>query len=558
MQQIKLIVDDLVKNGTVSKEQLESAKDESKKKGMPLDKVLIKEGLVTERDIVSVLSDRLGIPFMDLSDYVVDTSVINLVPEAVAERYKLIPIFKIGQTLTIAMANPQDINAIDQVRLKSKCEIEPVLATETDIRNAIDQYYGVTGSVEEVIKQIDASKKAAKGKKVSEADLAEDAPVIKLVNLIILQAVKDKASDVHIEPDEKVLRVRYRIDGILHEGIKPPKELESAILSRVKILAKMDIAEKRRPQDGRILLKMEGRDIDLRVSSFPTIFGENIVIRILDKTSVLMGLSEIGMNAAALKEFDKLIRRPYGILLVTGPTGSGKTTTLYAALSTINSSEKNIITIEDPVEYQLDMIRQTQVNPKAGLTFASGLRSILRQDPDIIMVGEIRDKETAEIANHAALTGHLVLSTLHTNDSAGAITRLADMGIEPFLVSSSVIGILAQRLVRVICPKCKEKIIPTDDILRDLHLERSDDIAIYRGKGCPKCKETGYTGRIGLYELLVINEEIKKLIIAKASADEIKKKAAEFGMKSLYDDGIDKALAGVTTIEEVLRVSEEQ
>lgn len=561
MEQMKFVIDNLVKKEVISKEQLEEARDGSKKTGLPLDKVLIKKGIITEENIATVLSEHLGIPFMDLSDYLVDASVAKLVPEALAQRYKLIPLFKIGQTLTVAMANPQDINAIDQVRLKSKCEVEPVISTETAIKNAIDQYYGVSGGVAEVIKQMDEAKRVAKGRTVSKEDLAklaEGAPVIKLVNLIFIQAVKDKASDIHIEPDERVLRVRYRIDGILHEGVKPPKDLEAAIISRIKVLAKMDIAEKRRPQDGRIQLKMQGRDIDLRVSSFPTVYGENIVIRILDKTSVLLGLAELGMNPATLKEFDRLIRRPFGIILVTGPTGCGKTTTLYASLSTINSAEKNIITIEDPVEYQLPMIRQTQVSPKAGLTFASGLRSILRQDPDIIMVGEVRDVETAEIAIHAALTGHLVFSTLHTNDAAGAIIRLIDMGTEPFLVSSSIIGVLAQRLVRVICPKCKEKSIPTDAMLKDLQLERSDNIALYRGKGCPKCRDTGYMGRTGIYELFVINDDIKKLIIAKASADEIKKKAINSGMKTLRNDGIEKALAGITTVEEALRVTQEE
>ncbi|NQT94855.1 MAG: type II secretion system ATPase GspE [Candidatus Omnitrophica bacterium] len=561
MEQVKLVIDDLVKKGLVSKEQLVKAEEDSKKKGMPLDKVLVKHGVITEENIASVISERLGIPFMDLTDYLIDASAVKLVPEAIAQRYKLVPLFKIGQTLTVAMVNPQDINAIDQVRLKSRCEIEPVLATEKAIRDSIDQYYGVAGGVDEVIKEMDKAKKTIAGKPASDkelARLAEDAPIIKLVNMIIMQAVKDKASDIHIEPEEKMLRVRYRIDGLLHEGPQPPKDLEAAILSRVKVLANMDIAERRKPQDGRIMLKMQGKDIDMRVSSFPTVHGENIVIRILDKASVLLGLAELGMSKEALKGFDKLIRRPHGIILVTGPTGSGKTTTLYAALSTINTEEKNIITIEDPVEYQLPMIRQTQVNVKAGLNFASGLRSILRQDPDIIMVGEIRDPETAEIATQAAMTGHLVFSTLHTNDAAGAVTRLVDMGMEPFLVSDSVIGILAQRLVRVVCEKCKEKITPTDDMLKDLGLERSDNISIYKGKGCPKCKNMGYMGRAGIYELLIIDDDIKKLIIAKASADEIKKKAVSSGMQTLRDDGIEKATAGITSVEEVLRATQEE
>ncbi len=561
MEQIKLIIDDLIKKGIIADDQLKAAQEESRKRGLAIDKVLIQQGLIKEEDIVNIISEHMGIPFMNLSDYLIDSSVIELVPESISQKYNLIPIFKIGQTLTVAMANPQDINAIDQVSLKSKCDVEPVLATETAIRNAIDQYYGISGGVDEVIKQMNDAKKSSAMGAVSDrelAKLADNAPVVKLVNMIIMQAVKDKASDIHIEPDEKILRVRYRVDGILHEGPKPPKDLEAAIISRVKVLASMDIAERRKPQDGRIMLKMRGKEIDLRVSSFPTVYGENIVIRLLDKTSVMLGLAELGMDKETLKSFNTIIRKPFGIILVTGPTGSGKTTTLYASLSTINSQEKNIITIEDPVEYQIPMIRQTQINPKAGLTFASGLRSMLRQDPDIIMVGEIRDSETAEIATQAALTGHLVFSTLHTNDSAGAIIRLIDMGIEPFLVSDSVIAILAQRLVRIVCPKCKEKIAPTDEMLKDLELERSGNINIYRGKGCQKCKDTGYIGRAGLYELLVINDEIKKLIIEKASADKIKAKAIEAGMKTLYDDGIAKALSGITSIEEVLRVAREE
>jgi len=561
MEQIQLVIDDLIKKGIVSKQQFESAREESKNKGLPINKVLISKGIVKEKDIASVISERLGIPFMDLSDYLIDADVIKLVPESIAQRYKLIPLFKIGQTLTVAMADPQDINAMDQVRLKSGCEIDAVLATETDIKNAMDQYYGTSGGVEEVIKQMNEVKRSASVAPASDKELAkmaEDAPVVKLVNMIIIQAVTEKASDIHIEPDEKVLRVRYRVDGILHEVPKPPKDLEAAIISRVKVLASMDIAERRKPQDGRIMMKMQGKDIDMRVSCFPTVYGENIVIRLLDKTSLLLGLSELGMRPEMHKTFDKIIRKPFGIMLVTGPTGSGKTTTLYAALNTINSEEKNIITIEDPVEYQISMIRQTQVNPKAELTFASGLRSILRQDPDVIMVGEIRDSETAEIATQAALTGHLVFSTLHTNDASGAITRLADMGIEPFLISDAVIGVLAQRLVRVICPKCKEKLVPTDATLKDLKLKRSDDLALYHGKGCAKCKDTGYVGRVGIYELLVIDDELRKLIIAKAPADQIKAKAVELGMKTLYEDGIAKALEGITSVEEVLRVAREE
>jgi type IV pilus assembly protein PilB len=373
---------------------------------------------------------------------------------------------------------------------------------------------------------------------------------------MIMQAVKDRASDIHIEPEEDNCRVRYRIDGILHEINILPKNLQSAVISRIKILSKMDIAESRKPQDGRIRIKIESRDLDIRVSTFPTVHGENIVMRLLDKTSVILGLKELGFLENELNAFDKLIKHPNGIILVTGPTGSGKTTTLYAALSAISSMEKNIITIEDPVEYELPLIRQTQVNPKAGITFANGMRAILRQDPDIIMIGEIRDKETAEIAIQAALTGHLVFSTLHTNDAPSAVTRLIDMEVEPFLISSSVIGILDQRLVRLICNKCKEKYTPTEEVLKELNMKEGS--LLYRGKGCPACKNTGFVGRVGIFELCAINDELKKMIDARRSADEIKKKAIALGMKTLREDGVKKIEMGLVSLEEVLEVTQVQ
>ena len=553
----RVSADLLIKKGIITEGQINKAKEEAMKTGMTTEKALEKLGFISEVDIAVVYADSLGIPFIDLSDYLIDPEVIKLVPEAVANKYKAVPLFKIGNSLTVAMADPEDIAALDEIRIKSKFDIvEPVLSTPDMIQGVIDQYYGAIGSAEELVKgmtkeKMDASAKSVKGL----AGAAEEAPVIKLVNLIILQAVKDKASDVHIEPaDDKVL-IRFRIDGILHEVQQIPKHLQSALASRVKVMAKMDIAEIRNPQDGRIQLKMESKSLDLRVSTFPTMHGENIVMRILDKSSVILGLKELGFSSKDLVEFDKLVRRPNGIVLVTGPTGSGKTTTLYAALSAINSIEKNIITIEDPVEYEIPLIRQTQVNPRAGLTFANGLRSILRQDPDIIMVGEIRDKETADIAIQASLTGHLVLSTLHTNDAASSLTRLVDMGVEPFLIASSVIGILAQRLVRVVCPKCKEKYIPSDEIIKDLGL--SQKIELFRGKGCMHCRNTGFTGRLGIFELLSVTEEIKNMVTAKRSANEIKKKALEQGMRVLRDDGMEKVKSGVTTAEEVLRVTEE-
>ena len=546
----------LLKKGLVTQNQVEQAKEEMKKTGLPLEKALEKLGYIAEEDIASAIADTLGVPYMNLTDYLIDPEVIKLMPEALAKKYKVAPLFKIGDTLTLAMVDPQDIMAIDDIRRKIKVDsIDTVLATEKGVQSVLDSYYGVIGTVDEVVKGIDKVKLEvhvkAGTKQISEA--AGEPPVIKLVNLVITQAVKDKASDIHVEPDEDIMRIRYRIDGILHEVNTIPKHLQSAVISRIKILAKMDIAEQRKAQDGRIRLKKEDRDIDIRVSSFPTIHGENIVMRLLDKTTALIGLVELGLSKENLKHFDKLIRRPNGIILVSGPTGSGKTTTLYAALSTINSMEKNIITIEDPVEYELPLIRQTQVNPKAGLIFATGLRSILRQDPDVVMVGEIRDKETADISIQAALTGHLVFSTLHTNDAPSALARLVDINVEPFLISSSIIGILAQRLVRVICPKCKEKHTPATEVLKNLGLK--EKIEFYRGKGCSKCKETGFAGRIGIFELLILDEDIKKMVIAKTSTDEIKKKAISKGMRTLFADGISKAKDGTTTIEEVLRVT---
>jgi len=543
----------VIKKGLITQDQLERARTEVKKTGLPLRKALEKLGFITEEQIANTVADALGVTYMNLTDYMIDPEVIKLVPEAVAKKYKAVPLFKIASTLTLAMVDPQDILAIDEIRRKSKADsIDVVLASEEGIQKALDAYYGAMGTVEELVKGIDKAKFDAKGAAGAE-EMAGEAPVIRLVNLMINQAIKDKASDIHIEPNDDAVRIRYRIDGILHEINTMPKHLQSVVISRVKILAKMDIAEQRKPQDGRIRIKKEDRDVDIRVSSFPTVHGENIVMRLLDKLTALLGLAELGLSKEDLKKFDKLIRYPNGIILVTGPTGSGKTTSLYAALSTINSMEKNIITIEDPVEYELPLIRQTAVNQKAGLTFATGFRSILRQDPDIVMVGEIRDKETADIAIQASMTGHLVFSTLHTNDAASALSRLIDMGVEPFLISSSIMGVMAQRLVRVICPKCKEKHTPSDEALKDLGL--SVPVDFYKGKGCGKCKKTGFAGRVGIYELLILDDEIKKMVVAKASSDDIKKKAASKGMTTLFTDGLAKAKEGITTVEEVLRAS---
>ena len=550
----------LLEKAVITKEQLDKAIDESKKKGMPVSKVMVRSGMVTEEAYVQAMSEAMDVPYVNLASYIIDTETVKLIPESMAQKHKAMPIFKIGNSLTIAMVDPKDIVAIDDLSRRAKCDIEAVFSTEGAILNAIDQYYKTASSFNDVIRDIDKEKRLQESgiefdsKKL--AEIAEEAPVIKLVNMIIMQAVKDRASDIHIEPEENRLVIRFRIDGILHEAFSPPKHLEPALMSRIKVLSKMDIAEKRKPQDGRFNMKALDRDIDMRVSTFPTIYGENIVIRILDRGAVLLGLDKIGFASDTQKEFEKLIKYPHGIILVTGPTGSGKTTTLYSALSTIDSEEKNVITIEDPVEYHLGRIRQSQINPKAGLNFATGLRSILRQDPDIIMVGEIRDKETAEISVQAALTGHLVFSTLHTNDAAGALSRLIDMEIEPFLISSSIIGILAQRLVRKICDKCREEYIPSEDILKGLGINQKK--GLFKGKGCSACKNTGYRGRIGIFELLVINDRIRKLIADKASSNVIKKIAIEAGMKTLRDDGLDKVLKGITTPEEVIKATQEE
>jgi type IV pilus assembly protein PilB len=563
VNQRKSLGESLVEQKVISAEQLKSASKESEKSGEPLRKVLIKLGLVSEKDICDFFEEQLGIPRIDLKNYLIDAKMISLIPENLAKKYNLIPLFKTGDTLTIATADPLNVVAMDDVRAKTKSNIEPAVATESEIRSAIAQYYGIGGSIEDVIKSIDMkTMEIEEGKEETEPErlrnIAEEAPIIKLVNLIILQAIRDKASDIHVEPEDDSLKIRFRVDGILHEQATIPKQMQAAVLSRMKIMSDMNIATKRIPQDGRFRLTIEGGQIDMRVSSLPTLFGENIVMRILDTTSILIGMEMLGLDEQNLEIFKGLIVKPHGIILVTGPTGSGKTTTLYSALNTINTPDKNIITVEDPVEYQLKMVRQSQINPKAGLTFATGLRSILRQDPDIIMVGEIRDLETAEIAIQAALTGHLVFSTLHTNDAPSSLTRLTDMGVEPFLISSSVIGIVAQRLVRTICTNCKQSYTPSKEVIDEIGVQLpKGDLKFYRGTGCKACKNTGYKGRLGIFEMLLLNDKIRDLILAKTSSTQIKRIAQEAGMKTLREDGIVKMLAGVTTIDEVIRVTQE-
>jgi len=491
---------------------------------------------------------RVEVPTIDLAHTLIKPEVIQLVPEALARKHTLIPVFQIGETLTVAIADALNVAAVDELRLKTRRTIKTLVAEAAAIRHAIGRYYGAAGTIAEVAQAIHEATLPA-----DEMAAAAEAPIVRLVDLLILQALKERASDIHLEPGEGLVRTRFRVDGVLRVVHGPPPRLAPAVVSRIKVLAKLDIAEKRKPQDGRFRVTVEGRTVDLRVSTIPTPFGEKVALRLLDAETVLLGMEQLGFAPETLAAFQPLIHLPHGILLVTGPTGSGKTTTLYAALQTINTEEKHILTIEDPIEYQLPGINQVQVNPKAEVTFASALRAFLRQDPNIIMVGEIRDRETAEIAIQAALTGHLVLSTLHTNDAPGALVRLVDMGVEPFLIASSVIGVLAQRLVRVICPQCKTARPPPAELAARLGLPSGATVA--RGAGCPACQQTGYQGRLGLFELMPMTESLRALVAAKASGPVLREQARAAGMRALWDDGVAKMVAGTTTLEEVLRVT---
>lgn len=549
----------LLEQVIITEPQLKHAQEEAKKQELPIERVLINLGYITEEDFVNFLSDKTGIPYIDLTNYLIDPTVINLIPEELARKHSVIPLFRIKDTLTVGMINPQDVFALDEVRANTSLLIEPAIVTEKALKNSLDQYYSLKGTFKEVAEAADIERYASfqtqediELKRLQE--ITEEAPVIKLVNLMIFDGIKSRASDIHIEPEEQKIRVRFRIDGVLKEINSPPMQLYSPIVSRIKVMSDLNIAERRVPQDGRFQIKFEERTIDVRVSTVPTIYGENVVLRLLDRKSLFIGLSELGFSEQSFALYSELIKSPHGIILVTGPTGSGKTTTLYASLSSINSAEKNIITIEDPVEYKLPLIRQTQINPKAGINFANGLRSILRQDPDIIMVGEIRDLQTAEIAIQAALTGHLVFSTLHTNDAPSAITRLIDMGVEPFLISSSLIGVVAQRLVRLVCVNCKEEYNLKDGILGKLDI-KGEYVTLAKGKGCGDCMGTGYKGRLGIFELMCLDEKLKPLIINKAPLDELRKAAISSGMRTLREDGIEKTKRRLTTVEEVIRVT---
>ncbi len=560
------ILNALLRAKIVTKEQAEMLLEERKNSNLSLVKLIPKMGIASEDDVIRTLGEIYRIPVVDPTTEDVDPSIFKYVPVELARKYKVFPIKRRGRTLIVAMSDPTDYTIVDNLKFITGFDIEPVLATETSIMRAIDQYYGAEDKLKEILeslKESDSELEVMEEEETSPetaAALVEEAPVVKLVNGIIIEAVKRRASDIHIEPYERFVRVRFRIDGVLHEVMPIPQRYRDAVVSRIKIMSRLDIAERRLPQDGHIKMKLpDGRVIDLRVSTLPTLFGEKVVMRILDKSNLKFDLSKLGMEEQALKLFLEAIQRPYGIILVTGPTGSGKTTTLYSAISRLNKPEVNIMTAEDPVEYDFPGINQVQIREDIGLTFAVALRAFLRQDPDIILVGEIRDTETAEIAIRAALTGHLVLSTLHTNDAPSTVSRLIDMGIPPYLVAASLNLIVAQRLVKKICPKCKTPYHPTKDDLLKLNLSEDElrGATLYYGKGCNACNNTGYSGREGLYEVMKITPEIRELILKNAPTHAIKEKAIEQGMVTLREAGIKKLLAGKTTIQEVLRATVE-
>jgi len=562
----KLIGQVFLEKGLIDEEELKTALNLQADSREKIGKLLVDLGYVSEKDCLAVVSEHLGIRAVGEAEFPPAPVVENILTHRFMKQCKFVPIALEEKLLTLAMTDPLDQATLDSVRQATGYEVKALLGAESEITEAIEKYYGSAASTfGRIIEGIDEENIENLADEIDDIeqlkDLASEAPVIRLVNLIMQRAIETRASDIHIEPFEKDLKVRYRIDGILHDVESPPKKLKAAVISRVKIMSKINIAERRLPQDGRIKLKVMGKDVDLRVSTLPTLYGESVVMRILDKSNRnLYDIRRLGFPEDSLKEFESLIRRPHGILLVTGPTGSGKTTTLYSALDTINQPDKKIITIEDPIEYQMDGINQIQVQSQIGLTFGAGLRHIVRQDPDVIMVGEIRDLETAEIAIRAALTGHLVFSTLHTNDAPSAITRLIDMGAEDYLIASSLIGVLAQRLVRVICPHCKEEVHPVAEMLDEIgfrHGNGREPARFYEGRGCERCSQTGYNGRVGIYELMTVTDDIRKLTVGKADSNQIRKKATEFGMRSLRDDGWLKVRQGTTTIFEVLRVTQE-
>lgn len=551
----KRLGDLLVETEYITKAQLQHALQIQKTTGAKLGEILIQENLVTERQIIEVLEFQMGIPHMDLNKIFIDPKIPHMISENLARKHGLIPIKKERNTLTVAMVDPLNIFAIDDIELSTSLKVKPIIATKSDILSAIEQYYEAENA-EKALEELKQNYQAELTD-IDEETLQEinNAPVVKLINSLLKQAVMIKASDIHIEPFENIVRVRMRVDGDLQETMQLSKSVHSAVITRIKIMGKMNIAEKRLPQDGRVEMKVEGKEVDLRLSVLPTVHGEKMVIRLLDRSSFLLSKSQLGFLDENLEKFNRILQVPNGIVLVTGPTGSGKSTTLYASLYELNQIKKNIITVEDPVEYQLAGINQVQVNNKAGLTFATSLRSILRQDPDIIMIGEMRDTETAQIAVRAAITGHLVLSTIHTNDTASTITRLIDMGLEPYLVSSSVSGIVAQRLVKKICTHCKTEWMLEEKEKKQLGLNPSEPVVLFRGRGCNVCNQTGYKGRIAIHEVMEMTKEIRHLVDSKSSIEKIREKAIEQGMIPLQENCKQLVFQGITTIEEMTRVT---
>jgi type IV pilus assembly protein PilB len=551
----------LLKGNLITQEELRSALEVQKKTRERIGSVLVKTGTIKESELLSFLGRQFNIPVVDLSKYEINPEVVRLLPEEMVQKNMALPINRVGAKLIVAVADPSNMAILDAIGFKTGYAVELVMASEKDISTAINKFFDQTIEFQDIISELDDELEIVREEEVDATELErglDDAPVVKLVNFILTDAIKKRASDIHVEPYEKEFRVRYRIDGVLYEVMRPPLKMRNAISSRLKILASLDIAERRLPQDGRIKLKIgKGREMDFRVSTLPTIYGEKTVLRLLDKSTLQLDMTKLGFEAEQLKDFTEAIHRPFGMVLVTGPTGSGKTTTLYSALSDLNKTSDNISTCEDPVEFNFAGINQVQIKEEIGLTFAASLRSFLRQDPDIIMVGEIRDYETAEIGVKAALTGHLVLSTLHTNDAPSTVTRMLNMGIEPFLVSSSLNLILAQRLARRVCENCKEELQIPQKALSDAGMkpDRLKGARLRRGKGCDECNRTGFRGRVALYEVMAVREEIKDLVLRGGSALDIKREAMRLGMKTLRQAGLTKVEEGVTTLEEILRVT---
>jgi type IV pilus assembly protein PilB len=553
---VKQLGDILLAGGHVTRSQLDNAIEEQRRLGRSLGRVLVDLGLLSESQLVAALAEQIGMTFVDLSDFAVDGSAVSRVTDTVCRRHTALPIGYEDGRLLVAMADPANVFALDDIRSLTGMDVKAVVATKPDVLAAIDRYHRGDAELDDLTSAIDGSVEDEVDLS-SVRDLTEDAPIVKFVNLLITQAIQDRASDIHIEPAEKDLRVRFRIDGVLHEVMRSPKSITSGVTSRLKIMADINIAERRIPQDGRLSVTANGKKVDLRVATLPTVWGEKIVMRILDNSTAMLKLSDLGFAEENYDVYAKSFVKPYGMILVTGPTGSGKSTTLYATLNIVSRPEVNVITVEDPVEYRLPGINQVQTNAKAGLTFAAALRSILRSDPDIVLLGEIRDHETAQIAVEAALTGHLVLSTLHTNDAPSAITRLTEMGIEPFLVGSALDCVLAQRLARRLCGKCKEAYTPSRESLVDMRFPCDPDEplpTLYRAVGCQACSKTGYKGRLALHEVMAVTEDIERLAVERASALAIGQLAREQGMITLRTDGLTKVKAGLTSMEEILRV----